>query len=200
MIERLILVRHGETVHNVEGIAQGWSDSELSELGYRQIDRLAARIRDMAPTVLYSSTLPRALTTATAIGGAIGQEPIALDDLKEMNCGRWEGQSFLLVRQNEADFFKAWTTDPTVACPEGESFADVRARLERAFRMIEAESSGTAVIVCHGTAIRIAATALLDLPLGAARLFAQDNAAINIFDRRGKGYILKSWNDVNHCD
>jgi broad specificity phosphatase PhoE len=54
------------------------------------------------------------------------------------------------------------------------------------------------VAVSHGTAIRIAATALLQLPIGAARHFAQDNASVNIFVRRGDKFVLKLWNDTSH--
>ena len=45
MIEQLVLVRHGETEHNVQGIAQGWQDSRLSERGRAQVVRLAERLR-----------------------------------------------------------------------------------------------------------------------------------------------------------
>jgi hypothetical protein len=37
------------------------------------------------------------------------------------------------------------------------------------------------------------------LPIEAARNFAQENAAINNFDRRGDRYILRVWNDTTHC-
>ncbi len=59
MIERLILVRHGETVDNVRGVAQGWSDSELSVRGEEQIRKVAARLPAFGVTSLYCSTLPR---------------------------------------------------------------------------------------------------------------------------------------------
>ncbi len=44
MIEHLFIVRHGQTVQNVAGIAQGWNDSELSEAGREQVLRLADRL------------------------------------------------------------------------------------------------------------------------------------------------------------
>jgi hypothetical protein len=42
--EKLVLVRHGQTVHNVAGIAQGWNDSALSDVGRDQVQRLAERL------------------------------------------------------------------------------------------------------------------------------------------------------------
>jgi hypothetical protein len=34
----------------------------------------------------------------------------------------------------------------------------------------------------------------------ASRYFAQDNAAMNVFVRRGGRLIMKLWNDTTHCD
>jgi broad specificity phosphatase PhoE len=200
MVERLILVRHGETIHNVEGIAQGWSDSELSPQGRRQVAAAATRLAEFGATSLYCSTLPRAITTAEVIGGDLGMQPEALHDLREMNCGEWEGREFLQVRKDDPDFYRRWVSDPTVACPGGESYRDVLQRLKAAFAVIERDGGARPVVVSHGTSIRIAATALLDLSLHAARNFAQDNAAINVFERRLERYILLRWNDTSHFD
>ena len=201
MIERLILVRHGETVHNVRGIAQGWSDSDLSETGMAQVKDVARRLASFRPTSVYSSSLARATTTAETIAAALKLEMIVLDELREMNCGRWEGQPFVAVRRDEADYFARWSADPTVPCPDGESYADVRERILKAMARVESDSERFGprpVLVSHGTAIRIAATALLDIPLQSARHFAQENAAINVFERRGGRFILERWNDTNH--
>ena len=191
MSRELILVRHGETVHNVARITQGWSDSELSELGLEQVQRLAERLAAMKPTALYSSTLGRAMSTAQAIADATGLEIVPMDDLREMNYGRWEGRAFLDIRREDEEIYKRWIADEDCRCPEGESHSDVRLRLERAFERVNSER---AVVVAHGTAIRIAAMALLGLPLMGALRLAQDNAAMNIFVRRQDHWILKVWN------
>jgi broad specificity phosphatase PhoE len=192
----LILVRHGETVHNVARITQGWSDSELSELGREQVQRLAERLAALKPTALYSSTLGRALSTARAIADATGLDIIPMDDLREMNYGRWEGRAFLDIRREDEEIYKRWIVDEDCRCPEGESHSDVRLRLERAFEQVSSEqvNSERAVVVAHGTAIRIAAMALLQLPLMGALRLAQDNAAMNVFVRRNDHWILKVWN------
>ncbi len=114
-----------------------------------------------------------------------------------MNYGAWEGRSFLDVRRDDEEIYRRWIDDETCPCPGGESHADVRRRLERAFAAID---SARPIVVTHGTAIRIAATALLDMPVMHARHFAQDNAAINLFVSRGERWVLKSWNDNSHCE
>jgi broad specificity phosphatase PhoE len=191
MNRELILVRHGETVHNVNRITQGWSDSELSERGREQVLRLAERLKEMQPTALYSSPLGRAMSTAQAIAEATGLEIVQLDDLREMNYGRWEGRAFLDIRREDEELYRRWIVDEDCACPEGESHADVRRRMLRAFETVNSER---AVVVAHGTAIRIGATALLDLPLMSATRFAQDNTAMNVFVQRGDKWFLKVWN------
>ena len=195
MIEQLILIRHGQTVHNVDGIAQGWNDSALSPRGEEQVAALARRVEAMNVDAIYSSTLNRALSTARAIANLTNHEITTLDDLREMNYGGWEGQSFLDVRKNDEETYRRWIDDGDVPCPNGESHNDVRRRIESA---VAAMQGRRVVAVSHGTAIRIAATALLQLPTGAARHFAQDNASVNIFIRRGDRFVLKLWNDTSH--
>src|SRR5690349_7965495 len=72
---RLILVRHGQSVGNVEQRIQG-KDDPLTDFGRRQAaaagETLAAR-GDI--THLYASPLARAFETATIIGRAIGLQP-----------------------------------------------------------------------------------------------------------------------------
>jgi broad specificity phosphatase PhoE len=202
MIERIIVIRHGETVDNLRGVAQGWRDSALSPRGQAQVERIAARIRELAPDALFCSTLPRAITTAGVIGRSLGLEAVPLDELREMNCGEWEGVSFVEVRRNDPDLYRRWASDPHEPCPGGESHSDVRARMARAVEVIRARLNGqpcTVALVSHGTAIRLLATHLLGLPLESARHFAQDNAAVNVFEWRGGRWVLRTWNDVTHC-
>ncbi|MDQ3283789.1 MAG: histidine phosphatase family protein [Acidobacteriota bacterium] len=196
MTRQIILVRHGQTVHNVAGIAQGWNDSDLSDLRRDQVERLAQRLKPMQPTALYSSPLGRAMSTAEAIARATGLEIVQLEDLREMSYGGWEGRSFLDVRRDDETTYQQWIHDEEARCPNGESHADVRRRLDRALAQID---SARAVVVTHGTAIRIAATALLNVPVMASRHFAQNNAAMNVFEWRTDHWVLKFWNDATHC-
>lgn len=199
MLEQLILVRHGETVHNVAGIAQGWNDSALSENGIAQVRRLARRLKSAGATALYSSPLGRALSTARFIAEEVGLEVTTIDDLREMSYGSWEGRSFLDVRREDEAAYQRWIADPDEQCPRGESHNDVLRRMQRAFDAIERSGAANAIVVTHGTAIRIAATILLGAPVTTARHLAQDNASLNLFVRRGERLVLKVWNDTTHC-
>jgi broad specificity phosphatase PhoE len=193
VIEKLILVRHGETVHNAQGIAQGWSDSALSPRGEEQVARLATRLATQNVDAIISSPLGRALSTANVIASAVGVEVTTLDELREMNYGGGEGRAFLAVRRDDAETYERWIADGDCQCPGGESHNDVRRRFANALEKIHAARP---VLVTHGTAIRIAVTVLLELPVLASRHFAQDNAAMNVFLRRGDRWVMKLWNET----
>jgi broad specificity phosphatase PhoE len=195
-IERLILVRHGETLHNVAGIAQGWNDSDLSEKGRMQVKHLAERLVKYKPTAIYSSPLGRAMSTAEAIAATTGLEVQTLEDLREMSYGDWENRSFLDVREESLAVYERWIVDPDCPSPAGESHNDVLRRMQRALANI---ATARPVVVTHGTAIRIAATSLLNAPVMSSRHLAQDNAALNVFVWRSDRWVLKLWNDTTHC-
>ena len=196
MSRELILVRHGETLHNVAGIAQGWNDSDLSDRGAEQVRKLAERLRRNNPDALFSSPLGRALTTAKAIRDVLGLEITILEDLREMSYGGWENRSFLDIRRDEPETYEKWIGDPDSPSPEGESHNQVRARMDRAFAAVAGHKRP--VLVTHGTAIRIAATSLLNVPVMTSRQLAQDNAALNLFIWRTDRWVLKHWNDTTH--
>jgi broad specificity phosphatase PhoE len=88
------------------------------------------------------------------------------------------------------------TIQIVIDCADPHTLADVRRRLVRAIREINSERP---VLVTHGTAIHIAATALLDVPTMTAHRFAQDNAALNVFVWRAGKWVMKIWNDATHC-
>src|ERR1700741_1515771 len=101
MSRQIILVRHGQTVDNAAGIAQGWNDSALSEIGQTQVQRLAQRLAALQPTALYSSPLGRAIATAEVISAPTRLLITPLDHRREMSYGGWEGRSFLEVRRDD---------------------------------------------------------------------------------------------------
>ena len=65
MAVELVYETHSTSVDNENGIATGWLDGELSELGRRQAEELGARRRDVA--AVYASDLGRAVETAATV-------------------------------------------------------------------------------------------------------------------------------------
>jgi broad specificity phosphatase PhoE len=89
-VRRLLLARHGESEWNAEGRWQGRADPPLSGTGRKQAALAVDRIGTVDAIV--SSTLQRALETATIISEGIGVGPVVLvPELIERDAGEWQG-------------------------------------------------------------------------------------------------------------
>ncbi|MCD8199056.1 MAG: histidine phosphatase family protein [Phascolarctobacterium sp.] len=94
----IILVRHGEAAHHVEGLTGGWTDSELTTLGKKQIKAAADRLAgDFASSNfslrILSSDLKRAAESAEIIAKTLGFDGQIEEYLflREKNNGRAAG-------------------------------------------------------------------------------------------------------------
>jgi 2,3-bisphosphoglycerate-dependent phosphoglycerate mutase len=65
---RLILLRHGESTWNAEGLFTGWVDVPLSERGDQEAQRGGTLLaeQDLLPDIVHTSVLRRAIQTANA--------------------------------------------------------------------------------------------------------------------------------------
>ena len=154
MPTKLILVRHGQTLHNVAGRVAGWTDSPLSEIGHQQAEVLAAHVAERHPLeALYSSPLQRAYDTARAVGRRVGLVPVMREDLKEMNFGDLEDHTEAEIAARRPEVWAASLNleDEAFAWPGGEARGSFHARVRHAFREIIAAHLGqTVAIVSHG--------------------------------------------------
>ncbi len=92
MKKRLYLMRHGQTLFNVQHKIQGWCDSPLTELGKVQAKKAKEYFEKEHITFdhVYSSTSERCSDTLEII---TDMKYIRLKGLKEMFYGELEGES-----------------------------------------------------------------------------------------------------------
>jgi len=66
---KLILVRHGQSIWNVENLFTGWHDVDLSDLGRQEAKSAGVEIRKagIVPDVVFTSVLKRAIRTMWTI-------------------------------------------------------------------------------------------------------------------------------------
>lgn len=162
---RMLLLRHGQTALSVERRYSGRGNPELTSLGERQAaaaaEHLAAR-NDIAAIV--ASPLTRAQHTAHALARATGVEVETLAELTETDFGEWEGLTFAEASARFPDVHRRWLGDTSVAAPGGESFDEVRERVEIARRKLIASYAGsTVVVVSHVTPIKTLLQLALDV-------------------------------------
>jgi glucosyl-3-phosphoglycerate phosphatase len=157
-MDRLILVRHGETVWNARKILQGQADIELSDRGRAQAQDLRDVVRTWAPRCAFSSDLARARDTAASLGYADATPDARW---REANLGDWTGMAADKLKRDCPEHHQRWR-DGLEAPPGGESFAQLRERVAAAIESLHAEE-GTVLVVTHGGAIRAALAHLIGL-------------------------------------
>lgn len=188
---RLYLVRHGEA-EGSEGRAVGHLDLPLSDLGARNMEALAASWRGPLPSRLFASDLRRATGSARILAKRFGIEPVLDARLREVSFGDWEGRSWDEVYETDRQRYDAWSERWwDLAPPEGESFADLAARVLTWFQ--DLGDGEDVIVVAHGGSIRALLVDLLavprerafDLQLSPARV-----SAVEIDDRGCESLFL----------
>jgi probable phosphoglycerate mutase len=174
---RIVLVRHGEAVCNVNGIVGGVIGcTGLTELGRRQVLALTARLEltgELAgATALYASVLPRAVETAEILRPVVGNGK--LDVVQECAlCELHPGESDGLTWQEVVDRFGVpeWDIDPdTVIAPGGESWSAFVPRAAAAVRSLAMRHPGELVVAAvHAGVIESTMISFLEIPSAVSR-------------------------------
>jgi broad specificity phosphatase PhoE len=189
----LILVRHGESTGNAEGLLLGRLDAPLTERGLGQARSLAESVA--GATRLISSPLERARDTAAALGTGL---PVEVDDRWiEIDYGVYDGRKLGDV---PAEVWAQWRSDPTYVPPGGESLAAAGSRVRSACEELfdgpdaAARGDGTVVVVSHVSPIKAATCwALGTGDEGAWRLYLA-NASVTRIAWGPTGPVLASFN------
>jgi probable phosphoglycerate mutase len=160
----LTLVRHGETTANVEGVWHGSIDTQLTERGLRQAERVARHLASTRPqaAAVYASPLIRSRLTARAIADALGLEARIEPDLTEYHLGSLEGVSYQVLTA-EHRLFDCMREDPDYSPGGGESPRQVAERYAGVLRRIGAAHPGeNPIVVGHGGALTLGLALLVD--------------------------------------
>jgi probable phosphoglycerate mutase len=196
---RLLLVRHGETSANLDGVWHGSTDTPLTPRGHAQAGRVAERLaRECADaTAIYTSDLQRARDTATPIARALGLRLATEPGLREYDLGSWEGKTYRELHEQHRlwDHMRA---DPHYAPHGGESPLAVAQRITGALRRIaSSHADARVVVVSHGGALSLAFGLLLDDDYSRWRR-VMDNCAVT--ELRLEPLELLRFNDTSHLD
>jgi broad specificity phosphatase PhoE len=184
----LLLVRHGRTDANAQGLLLGRADPPLSEEGREQAAALAAKIPSGARVI--ASPLLRTRQTAEAF-----KRPVELDDRWiELDYGELDG---LPLRDVPPNLWREWRADPSFAPPGGESLAALGIRVRAACaEFVDEIRERDVVVVSHVSPIKAA----IAWALGAGddlswRLFVQV-ASITRIGADQWGTTLRSFNEL----
>jgi len=199
---RLIVVRHGETLYNVQSRFTGQSDIPLSALGERQAAALGKRLAAEPLATIAASDLQRARVTAQAIA-RYHELPVQEDaDLREIAFGAWEGSTYDEIMARDADLVQRWLSDPTIyAPPGGETVIQLRDRVVRALERWQTRCPETTILwAVHGGVIEVLLCHLQGVDLKLRWQFRHENASITEIELGRKGTRVVRLNETAHLD
>ena len=157
---RLHLLRHGQSVWNLERRLQGQTmHVPLTPQGIDEARAAAAELRGVALSAVWSSDQVRAIQTAEIVAAEVGLPVRPVAGLREVALGAMEGMRYEDLRpEDPPEGLQTWE----VRWGGGESLVDVAERL----RVLLADLASTfgprdeVLLVSHGDTLRLLVTLL----------------------------------------
>ena len=205
MLTKIYLVRHTQTIGNVEKRLTGREDYELTEDGIKYIDLMTERLKNIKFDNIYSSTTGRAIKTVKPLAELNGKEIITSENLCEMYFGIYDGWKWEEVNKVNPKIKEGQnTTNEIMGIPNQESTEVVADRMYDYIRKIAIENSGKTILIgSHGVAIEAFLRKVTKEPfLVKIKEYSQKNTTVNIveYDSVKNEFELKLLNDVSHLD
>jgi broad specificity phosphatase PhoE len=185
-VQRVYLIRHGETAWTLTGQHTGLTDIPLTEHGRETASRLVPVLTKLRFDLVLTSPLQRARETCELSG--LGERAHIDADLVEWNYGDYEG---LTSRQILA-IAPGWFLFRD-GCPGGERPEDVGARVDRVIDRARS-LQGHVALFAHGHLFKVLAARWLGLPVASGSHFILDTATLNILSYYQGVPALKRWN------
>ena len=215
---KLYIARHGKTMFNTIGRAQGWSDSPLTEAGERGIHELGIGLREAGIQFqqAVSSDSGRTIQTMGIVLeelGLTGKIPYRYDKRIREWCfgsfdGAYDGELFLgvLPRVFRVDDFHHLSV---MELAEGivevdtagwaESWETLRDRILDGFTTIakdvESQGGGNAIVVSHGMTI---STLIYLIDPKAFKELVLDNGSVTVIEYEDGQFKLEAVGDLSY--
>ena len=153
---KFYLVRHGQSLGNLNRIYLGHTDVDLSELGYKQAEITAEHLRGVHFDSIYSSDLKRAHNTALPHARIRNIPVIDSMELREIFLGDWENVPIDELK-TRPDFTVGWTKHyGTFKVPGGEGVMEAGERFKNEVERIAKENPDKCILIAaHAAVIRI---------------------------------------------
>ena len=188
----LVIVRHGQSVWNLENRFTGEVDVALTPLGREEARSAGRKLKGISFSQAFTSVLQRAIETLTLILEETGHTDLPVSRskaLNERNYGQLQGLNKTgVAEQYGAEQVVAWRRSFSIRPPGGESLADTASRVLPYYRQeIEPllKKGENILIVAHGNSLRSLMMQLeniseegiadVDLPTGTPRCYTMDD-------------------------
>jgi probable phosphomutase (TIGR03848 family) len=197
----LLLIRHGRTDANANGVLAGRTPGVLlDEVGRSATQDLAKRLQGVKVSQVVSSPLERTVETAKILFSK--DSNIALEDrLLECDYGDWQGSKLSELAVHELWPIVQQRPDEMIF-PNGESMNDMSARASTAVREWDAkltQEHGDKVVwvaVSHGDIIKAICADAMGLPLRKFQSLMIEPASVSVIHYSESGSAVSKLNDT----
>lgn len=190
---RLILIRHGESLYNLEKRYTGQTDVPLTEKGVLQAKITADYIiENYKIDEIYSSDLSRAVETARPIADALGLTIKTDERLREIYAGEWQKLLFSEVKARYPEEYEEYKRSEGLKRTRGgESLIDVQERAYSAVLDIIRDNPGKTVLISsHNGPIKALLAKLLGIGLPEMKSVS-NNSVSEVLCEGGKYEVIK---------
>lgn len=159
-MSKLVLIRHGQSLWNLENRFTGWVDVPLTDQGRSEARRAGEKLKDLTFQVAYTSALTRAQDTLRCVMEAMGVDlPVIRDQaLNERHYGDLQGLNKDEMRTKFGEEqVRIWRRSYDVQPPNGEALKDTAARTLPFFDrciMGDIRQGKDVLVVAHGNSNR----------------------------------------------
>lgn len=200
---RIFIVRHTETVGNIEKRLTGRQDYEVTPRGEKLIQKLTTELSNIKFDKIYSSTSGRAIRTVGNLAKLNNLEIETKEDLCEMYFGKYDGwkwedvnriQPEIKQRQNEINEISG--------IEEQETMKHVADRMDKCIRnIVQANIGKTILISSHGVAIEAFLRKISGIPFNQEReKFCQYNVAINELEYENDKFKINQLANIDYLN
>lgn len=179
------LIRHGITQPNLEGRFLGWTDAPLCDFGISGLKEMYPE--NISAQAVFSSPLKRCRQTAKIVFGE--ENPIVIDEFKEMNFGDFEMRNHAELDGNPE--YQSWIdSNAEVRFPNGEQKSEFIERTMRGMRRL--------LDICAENNLKDVAAAVHGGTFMAVLSSISDKDYFSFMIKNGHGYELDlSYEDGN---
>jgi broad specificity phosphatase PhoE len=191
MPEKIFLLRHGQSVSNLDHTFGGWSDTPLTDLGIAQAKALKKRLGRERIEVAYCSDLVR--TKQTIEHADLGCKIVFSKAIRERSYGDLEGTKWSDMKDPEK-----YHVDHLSRPPGGETPKEVQERVVKYFKnTIVKDKHEKVLIIGHHGSLILLTMHLLGMPLKNWRMLALGNAGLSILSWEEGNWRVRLWNSLS---
>jgi probable phosphoglycerate mutase len=194
---RLLLIRHGQTIDNVNGaLGTAVPGPGLTALGRAQAAAVPAALAGERIDAIAVSSMRRTHETAAPLAAERGLVPAEHPGLREITAGDLEQRSDHEAVSAYLGTLMGWWTDLSGRMPGGEDGVEFFSRYDGVIReLAAAHPVGTVAVFSHGAAIRTwASWSSSNLDADFSRSHGLENTGIVVLEGSpADGWIATTW-------